>query len=58
MLPITLSTVYKTEEILRIKVKVGAGGGNRTLTRVTSLRILSPMRLPIPPHQRVFLYGN
>ena len=32
---------------------IHAGGGTRTLTGLTPLRILSPMRLPIPPLQRL-----
>ena len=32
----------------------GADGRNRTGTRVKSRRILSPVRLPVPPHLHLF----
>ncbi len=38
---------------LHSRAKVGAGGGNRTRTPLSRLRILSPVRLPVPPPRRV-----
>ena len=43
-------TLYPIElRALIIKVKNGAEGRNRTGTVITHRRILSPVRLPVPP---------
>lgn len=34
------------------QVRAGADGGTRTRTVVSNQRILSPLRLPVPPHRR------
>jgi hypothetical protein len=37
----------------RMEGKVSAGGGNRTRTPLARPRILSPVRLPVPPPRHV-----
>ena len=41
---------FEIKKILRFLSRFGADGRNRTGTGFRSRRILSPVRLPVPPH--------
>ena len=45
--------VHTQNEQLRNCLRIGAGGGNRTHTSLAGPRILSPVRLPVPPPRRL-----
>ena len=44
---------HLTTNAIKCFFEYNAGNGNRTRTGVTTRRILSPVRLPVPPHRHV-----